>query len=584
MSQQQAELLPTNWLQSLKAKHSEQQADAPAPEMISSETISDVADATIAVLQMFNFPIELIPFALAVVSCATGRMGWFPCADRILAERAMGVGDDRSPEAKKKWVQRRRDDLIKWQADTGFVLIECAPGGMRNNERFETQYCAHLLKFVYECINLARTPGGDGSASIREQGYKSAAYRVLPDAMKELAKAQAKHERFNRPRQDAEARINRNLRTSLAYLEKAVETVKNSGGDPSQLVSSHLRTIQEQYNLSDAHSVHTLSNKNIGQDDDPRGAGPVVDMTVPVPHKAMDKAMDTSVHSPSEQAVEIFESVGVESFKLLMRDERKEQAAESRELDASTLKVELPRYLERNARGDESLIIRPVLHDDGSLYKSLLIQIDEASLEVMKMLAPVSFLQIETSGGNGQDFLVVGGISDDAEGKDVRERLLRQLQPHGANGGAYGATRWPGSRNCKPSRRRPDGSFPIVKIVFYQRGRQTTAGELESLNLLAPRGSSPVPAKPYKPAGRAERPRQWPSYQIELDRAARRKDGKPDRSDADINFALRCARWGWSADETAAKLREVSERAKGRRDNYAERTARRAAQYIGEVS
>jgi hypothetical protein len=75
-------------------------------------------------------------------------------------------------------------------------------------------------------------------------------------------------------------------------------------------------------------------------------------------------------------------------------------------------------------------------------------------------------------------------------------------------------------------------------------------------------------------------PRAWPDYEIELSRAPRRDDGKPDRSKADINFAIRCRKWGWSEEETAAKLRAESAKAKRRRDGYAERTARRASQII----
>jgi hypothetical protein len=567
---QQAELLPNGWLQTLRTNHAEQ-GDAPAPELLSPETISDVSDATIAVLQMFHFPVELIPFALAVVACAEGRLDWFGCADRHLAARAMGE-DTRSPEAKKKWVQRRRDELIKWQATTGFVLIECAPGGMRNNERFESQYCAHLLKFIYECINLVNTPGG-GSFTKSEDRFKSAAFKVLPDAMKALAHAQAKHERFNRPRQDAEARINRNLKTSLAYLEKAVETVKASGGSPSELITSHLDTIKARFDLSDANSVHTLVDKYSGQDEDTGGAVQGGAMDTP-----MDTPMDKCVHSPAEQAVGIFESVGFEGFGLVVRDEQTEKAVESVTLDAPALRAQLPLYLRRNARGLQSLIIRPVMAEGASRR---LIQIDEASAEVLKMLAPVSFFQIETSEGNGQAFLAVDGLTDERAFIELRERLLLKLKHTGANGGSYGALRWPGSLNCKPSRRGADGSFPRVRIVFSNAGRLTTQAELESLNLLAP-VPSPLPTASRAPVTRATRPRQWPSYEIELERAARReRDNKPDRSDADINFSIKCLRWGWPESETAAKLREVSEKARGRRFNYAEETAHKAALIVG---
>jgi hypothetical protein len=62
---------------------------------------------------------------------------------------------------------------------------------------------------------------------------------------------------------------------------------------------------------------------------------------------------------------------------------------------------------------------------------------------------------------------------------------------------------------------------------------------------------------------------------------ARTHKGK-DRSAADINFAILCVEWGHSIEETAAKLKEVSEKAKERRDNYALDTAEAAARIVAK--
>jgi hypothetical protein len=53
-----------------------------------------------------------------------------------------------------------------------------------------------------------------------------------------------------------------------------------------------------------------------------------------------------------------------------------------------------------------------------------------------------------------------------------------------------------------------------------------------------------------------------------------KQDGKPDRSDADLLFAVTCFDWKFSFDETVALLKRVSAKAKARRDDYAERTVR----------
>ncbi len=102
----------------MSAQPSEARAISP------TEAVSDTFDAAIAVLQMFHFPAELIPFVLAVIGAAEGRTDWFPCRDRVLGERALGESDARTPEAKKKWVQRKRELLCEWQERTRFILIE----------------------------------------------------------------------------------------------------------------------------------------------------------------------------------------------------------------------------------------------------------------------------------------------------------------------------------------------------------------------------------------------------------------------------------------------------------------------------
>jgi hypothetical protein len=273
-----------------------------------------------------------------------------------------------------------------------------------------------------------------------------------------------------------------------------------------------------------------------------------------------------TVHS--EMAGAAFRSVGAESFHMFLKDEASGKAISEADFDMVSLGLNLPGYLERNGKKLESLIVRPY-------SERQLIQVDDCTPSVLNLLAPVSFLQIVTSEDNGQAFLALESVLDE-EAFKTRTRLLAKLKPHGANGGAFGALRWPGSRNCKSSRKRADGTFPTVKIHKHQPGRLTTPEELERLGLLAPPAPSPQPTEARPLAKCAAPPYRWPDYQIELDRA----DG--DRFKADMIFALRCLRWRWSESETAAKLREVSKKARERR-NYAERTARRAAEIVGGV-
>jgi hypothetical protein len=63
-----------------------------------------------------------------------------------------------------------------------------------------------------------------------------------------------------------------------------------------------------------------------------------------------------------------------------------------------------------------------------------------------------------------------------------------------------------------------------------------------------------------KSSGKAK---QWPSYEKALAGAPQGQDG-PDRSRADFWFSYLALQRGWSAEETEAKLLEVSEKARER--------------------
>jgi hypothetical protein len=75
---------------------------------------------------------------------------------------------------------------------------------------------------------------------------------------------------------------------------------------------------------------------------------------------------------------------------------------------------------------------------------------------------------------------------------------------------------------------------------------------------------------------------QWPDYQRCLEKAPLSKErGGLDRSSADFDWCKLAARFGWSIQEAAKTLLEVSERAQERRElgdpGYVNVTARNAA-------
>lgn len=230
-------------------------------------------------------------------------------------------------------------------------------------------------------------------------------------------------------------------------------------------------------------------------------------------------------------------------------------------VDDLSARIHLDEYLARSIRERRSLIF------DLKANGRHIVQIDEANTEVLRMLAPVSFMQVRTSDEGAQSWLALPENITSRECEEVLERLFARLKPLGANRGSAGGLRWPQSLNYKPSRRRPDGNFPVVHLLAVQPGRVVTPEELAGLGLLAD-----LP-KPRQKRETAARPaiRVLPSYEIELRR-------KPSRSEADMSFLAICRDRGFTRADAVAALeglpdsKAYEQREKGVR-GYINRTA-----------
>ena len=96
-----------------------------------------------------------------------------------------------------------------------------------------------------------------------------------------------------------------------------------------------------------------------------------------------------------------------------------------------------------------------------------------------------------------------------------------------------------------------------------------TKGQLEAMGLVAaPELEITAPAFTSRtPQGRtgqqsATRAKVWPDYARSLAGAPPRRDGSgPDQSMADFSWCMTAIDWGWSIEDTAKKLPEVSEKA-----------------------
>jgi hypothetical protein len=108
-------------------------------------------------------------------------------------------------------------------------------------------------------------------------------------------------------------------------------------------------------------------------------------------------------------------------------------------------------------------------------------------------------------------------------------------------------------------------TFPLVEITRAKPGSMTTVATLNEAGLIAP--ESPLAPASVPRANAPARPatgRHWPNYQQALRGAPIKGDGTPDRSRADFMFCKWAAERGWSVEEVAEKLAEVSAKAQER--------------------
>ena len=271
-----------------------------------------------------------------------------------------------------------------------------------------------------------------------------------------------------------------------------------------------------------------------------------------------------------------FKSVGTTAFDVTLLDiEGKEQGFQSsRSVDE--LQRTIGRRLDAAATVQHSLVIRP------RSTTTLLIQLDDFTPEKAALMDPFAFLTVHTSPGNCQVWLAVSdGPKGREEAKQFRTRVRRGA---GADQSATGATRIAGSINFK-SKYAPN--FPTVSLGQVNAGKTITVDQLERAGLISREQTAPQAAASVPPpvAARPASGRHWPDYQQALRGAPLKPDNMPDRSRADYMFCKWAIERGWSIEETAEKLTEVSTKAQERiqvKDDrgYATLTARNAAAAI----
>jgi hypothetical protein len=258
--------------------------------------------------------------------------------------------------------------------------------------------------------------------------------------------------------------------------------------------------------------------------------------------------------------LDAFASVGAHRFDVTFLDidgqKRGFRAKQSLMQLRNSLRMLLPGLTERH----NSLVVRPHPGD------AALVQLDDLDGAALERLNDVAFLTLATSPRNHQAWVAVCGVAP-ADARDLGRRLRKGT---GADLSASGATRVAGTVNYK---RKYEPEFPTVTVLSATPGRMVTPETLEQLGLLARQDvAQATPLRVSSTGGRS-----WPDYQRCVN-GAPLNHGKssPDISRADFFWCLMAAQRGWGEEEIAARLMELSGKARENGEAYARLTAQNA--------
>ncbi|MBZ5729130.1 MAG: RepB family DNA primase [Acidobacteriia bacterium] len=259
----------------------------------------------------------------------------------------------------------------------------------------------------------------------------------------------------------------------------------------------------------------------------------------------------------------VFASVGAETFYLTLTNRKGDKVGFRKSVPLLKVRQDMPRLLDERAHKQQNVIVRPCSP------RAVFIQLDDLDAQVMERLKPAAFLCLQTSSGNYQAWIAMADNPD----ADFPRRLRKGA---GADPAASGATRVAGSLNFKEQYA---PAFPRVEITHTAPGRVATKEQLEALGLVATPEVAPpalLRVSPIRSAGR-----KWPSYQRCLEGAPPNHGNTgPDTSRADFTWCMTALTWGWSIEETADKLMELSGKARENGEIYAHRTAQNAASAV----
>lgn len=569
------------------------QREPQVSRILDEHDVSDVTDALNFLLSALDCPRSVKVLVHAMVGFVAGRTDkvkfyHFDLGRRMYRTEYIENFDElaKARESIEGKVRKTMQKFIQWR-DEWNLPIEYTPGTvLENGERVKSAVKMPLITWAVEVANRVRAGREPDDLSDR---HRAKLYgKAVRDLLREKRVRTTKKDVNRTKREHSAEQIFRTYLTDGKRL--FTKKMSESGAEPEQVISWMVNSLlSELMSENDGKGVKKtrLENDaehpaNLQNVDDP-SAG-ILD-TEPLSHISVQNSpyqedeshgADEGAPVPAEclQALDAFVSVGADVEQALLIDDTMPKDDADRwtcKLDAGELAARLPWVVSKADEHGWSAVVR---------MSENVLQLDDVAADVVDVLRPYSFLNIETSPGNYQSWLA---FKDEDDKAAVAGRLvegLRQMFPgSGVNRGSGGATRWPGTRNYKPSRRAADGSWWTVRIHSMQAGRYVTPMELEDDGMLAHR----EPAAAGRGGVTHSMSGQWmPSYERCLQDAPLKADGSgPDESRADANFVTLCLLAGHQRQVTEAALRQVSTHAREHEpESYAVKTVQRVASYL----
>lgn len=612
--------------------------------------ISKISEAATALMTAFGVPPKRRGLILALIGLSRGRPDDFP-ASHLQVGKTLYPFDDEAPEPERLareadiqgQVKRELKRLEAWQAEAGITLVSFVEGARIDERSIPTTYRLHILPLIQATLTefaalrrrrvrdamrrAAETIAGERGAEVRDiatrrkraglvidpERYRKQAVTMALKYADESAEGWSAYEKLIDELQS--------LREEVRRKHNAKFPKKSEVRDEKGLISNDLQEVEggsPAFETAEpeggALAGPEPENGSVPLSYDPQREGGNSETVVVTDEDYQVETDYTEIQVETGQVEEtadfptlpaddahrtlaLFEAAGLVATKAVwLRDDaatkedklaRSEPPVKGAKLEPGAIRANLAGWIEAANLAGQSFAVR---------WEGPAIQVDDCDSLTFYRLKPYAFVGVETSMSNYQAWIAIAGDPGPVEVEAIKKRLLNALEAAGtpANGGAYGSMRWPGSHNCKPSRRTEYGGAPLVKLVYSRPGRTASIAEIEALcaefEAECPpekREASPPPLVAHHTATRATGENWWPDYGRCLADAplAKGKDreGLPDRSRADSSFVTISLQAGRSPAEVEAMLAAVSEKAREEKDGkrYVSRTVARQVAWLG---